>query len=336
MRKPSIDIAETSAGLSSTCRARSPTLVQRSVPEQVVDRAIEWLGGSRRSLVLKGDEAYPALLSEIADPPVLLFAEGDVQLLGSRQLSVVGTRRATTSGRKAAMLLAADLARAGLTITSGLARGIDAAAHQGALEAGGYTIAVLGCGADVMYPRENWRLAAQIVEEGLIVSELPLGTPALPWNFPQRNRIVTGMTIGTLVVEAAERSGSLISARLAAEQGRDVFAVPGSIFNAQTRGCHRLIREGAKLTESVADIIAEFTGVVSESANGMDTSSLTSVQVAVMEALGPDPSSVDEITLFTSRPVAEVLGALVELEIYGFVASDAAGYYIPGTLPGRS
>ena len=216
-----------------------------------------WLAGAGRSLVTWGSPGYPALLASIEDAPLTLFVEGDAGALALPQLAIVGSRNPTQIGRDTASQFAKHLAASGLAITSGLALGIDAAAHRGALLGPGRTIAVLGCGLDRIYPRENTELARQIVASGALVSDLPTGVPPLKQHFPRRNRIISGLSVGTLVVEAALQSGSLITARLAGEQGREVFAIPGSIHSPLSRGCHRLIRQGAKLVESVDDIFPE-------------------------------------------------------------------------------
>ncbi len=203
------------------------------------------------------DRRYPARLKEIFDPPVVLFARGRLELLSEIMVAVVGTRRATPYGLAATERLAGDLARAGLTIVSGMARGIDTAAHKAALAVGGNTVAVLGCGVDVLYPTENRRLAQQIADKGLMLSEFPMGTPAYPQNFPIRNRIISGLSAGVLVVEGAQYSGSSITARLALEQGREVFAVPGNITSRMSWGPNLLIKQGAKLVQDFNDVIAE-------------------------------------------------------------------------------
>jgi DNA processing protein len=218
----------------------------RRPDEPALDRDAQWLAGAQRSLIPWGSAAYPPLLASIPDPPLVLFVEGDPAVLGLPQLAVVGSRSPTPIGRDTAQQFAEHLARSGLAITSGLALGIDAASHRGALRASGRTIAVLGCGLDSIYPRENAPLAADIVASGgALVADLPTGTPPLKHHFPRRNRIISGLSVGTLVVEATLRSGSLITARLAAEQGREVFAIPGSIHSPLSHGCHRLIRQGA-------------------------------------------------------------------------------------------
>ena len=211
------------------------------------------------ALVTLGDARYPRALREIYDPPILLFARGRVELLQSVTLGVVGTRRPTPYGLAVAERLSADLAHAGLTIASGMARGIDSAAHKGALAAGGATIAVLGCGADVVYPSENRKLAAEIAAKGLIVSEFPMGATAFPQNFPIRNRIISGVSAGVLVVEGAQYSGSAITAKLALDQGREVFAVPGNITSKPSWGPNLLIKQGAKLVQDWNDVIAELS-----------------------------------------------------------------------------
>ena len=210
-------------------------------------------------LVTLGDPRYPRALREIFDPPILLFARGRVELLQSLTLGVVGTRRPTPYGLAVAERLSADLAHAGLTIVSGMARGIDTAAHKGALAAGGGTIAVLGCGVDVVYPSENRKLAAEIAAKGLIVSEFPMGATAFPQNFPIRNRIISGLSAGVLVVEGAQYSGSAITAKLAMDQGREVFAVPGNITSKLSWGPNLLIKQGARLVQDWNDVVAELS-----------------------------------------------------------------------------
>jgi DNA processing protein len=208
-------------------------------------------------LVTIGDPRYPQALREIFDPPFLLFARGRVELLNSLGLAIVGTRRPTPYGLAVAERIASDLAHAGLTIVSGMARGIDAAAHKGALAQGGDTVAVLGCGADVVYPQENKKLAAEIAQRGLIISEFPMGATAFPQNFPIRNRIVSGISVGVLVVEGAQYSGSAITAKLAIDQGREVFAVPGNVTSKLSWGPNLLIKQGARLVQEWNDVVSE-------------------------------------------------------------------------------
>ncbi|WP_086480023.1 DNA-processing protein DprA [Oceanospirillum sanctuarii] len=224
------------------------------------DTVLEWLQANpSRQLLALGQENYPYLLAEISDPPLLLYLQGDAELLHRPQLAIVGARRPTAMGLSDARAFAGALTELGWTITSGLAEGIDAAAHQGALQAKGKTLAVLGTGLDRCYPAHHKSLQQAVAAAGLLVSEYPLGTPPRGPNFPRRNRIVSGLSVGLLVVEAALKSGSLISARLASEQGREVFAIPGSIHQAQSKGCHQLIKQGAKLTETVMDMHEELS-----------------------------------------------------------------------------
>jgi DNA processing protein len=233
-----------------------------------VDRDLEWLARPGNHLLTLDDDRYPDLLRQIPDPPLALFVRGDPATLASPQIAIVGSRNPTEGGRRTARGFAVELAAAGLAVTSGLAVGIDAAAHEGALAARGVTLAVAGTGPDRLYPARHAALAERVVERGALVSELPVGTAPLPGHFPRRNRIVSGLAAGTLVVEASLKSGSLITARLAAEQGREVFAIPGSIHNPLARGCHRLIRQGAKLVETVGDVLEELGPLLGTGASG--------------------------------------------------------------------
>ena len=225
--------------------------------QALIDKTLSWAALPGNHVLTLADEHYPPLLLEIADPPLLLYAKGRLELMHRESLAIVGSRNASMQGILHARQFAQTLSEAGLAIVSGLALGIDTAAHEGALAGAGATIAVIGTGADIVYPARNHALAHRIADEGCILSEYALGTPALPANFPRRNRIISGLAGGTLVVEAAAQSGSLITARLAAEQGRDVYAIPGSIQSPLARGCHELIRQGAKLVETAADILED-------------------------------------------------------------------------------
>lgn len=288
-------------------------------------------------LVPFGGDDYPPLLKQIADPPLVLYVRGDVSLLSRHAVAMVGTRRPTAYGSSVAHRLAADLAQRALVIVSGLARGIDSAAHRGALEAKGKTVAVLGCGADVTYPRENKRLTDEITANGAVISEFPLGTSPQPENFPIRNRIISGLALGVVIVEAAEYSGSLITARLASEQDREVYAVPGNITSAQSFGPNLLIKQGAKLVDNWMDVFEEFPAVVRAQllppVKGAEpeeqklplfepalTSGLTEDQKAVYNALRVDQAAfVDSIFSQVSLPQPRVLSALLELEMNGLV-----------------
>jgi len=288
-------------------------------------------------LVPFNDPAYPARLKEIFDPPIALFARGRVELLGSIPLGVVGTRRPTPYGTAATERLAADLAQAGLAIVSGMARGIDTSAHRAALGIGGDTVAVLGCGVDLVYPAENRKLAAEIATKGLIVSEFPMGSPAYPQNFPIRNRIISGMSVGVLVVEGAQYSGSAITAKMALDQQREVFAVPGSIMSKMSWGPNLLIKQGAKLVQEWNDVLVELPsdirraligkaqarlGVMSLEINGEEAPLPPELGVAsrvLFNKLKPDiPIHIDEL-IETSDTLtsSEVIAALFELELLG-------------------
>jgi DNA processing protein len=288
---------------------------------------------------------YPPLLARLDDAPPVLFVDGDVAVLGEPQLAIVGSRNPTAAGRDTAFDFAAELARAGLTITSGLAAGIDTAAHEGALAAGGRTVAVCGTGLDITYPPANQALARRIAAAGAVVSEFPAGTPPRPENFPRRNRVLSGLALGVLVIEAAQRSGSLITARLAGEQGREVFAVPGSIHNPLARGCHRLIRDGAKLVESVADVLAELSPLAaaagaapppqaSDSARDSGRA-LDSEYEMLLNALGFEPVDVDTLVARTGYAASSVCSMLLILELRGEVESRAGGRCCR-RAPGRS
>lgn len=303
------------------------------------DATSAWLAeageaGSRRVVTL-GDPAYPAALLETADPPLLLYLQGYCPLLNQASLAIVGSRHATPGGCDNARAFARHLSGAGLVIVSGLAQGIDGAAHQGALEgasSGGGTIAVVGTGLDRVYPSRHRALAHRMCEgAGLIVSEFSIGTPPLQQNFPRRNRVIAGLTLGTLVVEAAVQSGSLITARLAVECGREVFAIPGSIHSPQSRGCHRLIKEGAKLVEEAADILLELRWQPSAGAAAAAAPSGSGVVVAptdpLLKALGHDPMTLDELLARTGCPPAELQAQLLTLELEGHVARLPGGLF---------
>ncbi len=287
-------------------------------------------------LLAFADDDYPPLLKQITDAPLMLYVRGDAKALSQHAVAIVGSRRPTAYGSSVAHRLASDLAQRGLVIVSGLARGIDSASHRGALEGGGKTVAVLGSGMDVIYPRENKRLAEKIVELGAMISEFPLGTPPAPENFPIRNRIISGLALGVLIVEAAEYSGSLITARLGLEQNREVFAVPGNITTAQSFGPNHLIKQGAKLVDQWMDVVEEFPAAVrmqllpptkaSEDERGtpegarLFEASLTPDQKAVFEVLRPDEAAfVDSVFESVTVPPARVLQALLELEMSGMV-----------------
>jgi DNA processing protein len=274
------------------------------------------------------DDGYPPLLREIVDPPFALFYRGDLSLLQQPMVAMVGSRRASSYGMNAAAHLARQLVSAGVVIVSGLARGIDAASHQAALEAGGKTIAVLGTGIDLEYPRSHVRLAGDIVDRGLILTEFPPGTPPLAANFPVRNRLISGITLGTVIVEATSRSGSLITARTAAEQGREVFAVPGSIFAAGTEGTHRLIQYGAKLVHDANDILEELPGGL-RLADSQSAAEPESPLREVLAAFTRDEGMhIDALATKLGRSVANLSDAVLQLELGGWLKALPGARYI--------
>jgi DNA processing protein len=291
-----------------------------------VDRALAWCAepGLRGWLAI-GDARYPDSLLQTADPPLLLFFQGRVELLKQRAIAIVGSRNPTAQGADNARAFAEHLARAGYTIVSGMALGIDAAAHVGALS-GGTTIAVVGTGLDRVYPRANRELAHRIAESGLLMSEFPLGTPPLQQNFPQRNRIIAGLSAGTLVVEAALQSGSLITAAQAVEAGREVFAIPGSVHSPQSRGCHALIKQGAKLVETAQDVLDELEGLFPTPRPQQDRAGPTG-RDPLLDALGYEPADLDTLLQRTGLPAGTLNARLLELELEGHVARLPGGLY---------
>jgi DNA processing protein len=298
------------------------------------------------SVIRYGDAAYPTLLQHTASAPPLLFVRGRIEALLTPQLAIVGARSATAAGNDCAASFARGLSKRGLTITSGLALGIDTAAHEGALAAGGLTIAALGTGIDSIYPRGQNRLAAAILEQGALVSELPIGTPARRQHFPQRNRLISGLSHGVLVVEAAVRSGSLITAHFAVEQGRTVFAIPGSIHNPLARGCHALIRNGARLVETIDDIVEELeaplqlpltqvmadadpplpAGIGAAEAAGDETIPASALACELFSHLDTVPVAPDLLLERSGLSASELSCALLELELLGLVQVVAGGY----------
>ena len=309
---------------------------------------LEWLEHPDHHLLGWDDPDYPSLLREIPGAPAALFVDGDPTLLWMPQVAIVGSRSASEHGLALCRRFARALASAGFTVTSGMADGIDGAAHQAALDADARTVAVLGTGPDLVYPRKHRALAARIAASGALVSEFPPGTAAKPEHFPRRNRIISGLALGTLVVEAGLRSGSLITARCASEQGREVFAIPGSINNPLARGCHQLIRDGARLTESAEEIIAALSALAASlgdrlrarlgSAPGSAADTGAAVEstptgsrdpdyVRLLEALGHDESSLDELAARTGLAVSALSSMLLVLELEGDVRPGRGGKY---------
>ena len=328
----SSDEARQCAGVPAAARAY---LKSAAGPPSALERA--WIKNPHHHLVAFTDPRYPGSLHGLERRPVVLYVAGTPEVLSEPQLSIVGSRNPTPAGRDTAFDLAESLAARGLAITSGLAEGIDSAAHRGALAAQGITLAVLGNGIDSIYPRGNQRLSEEIRFRGALISEFPLGTPPRRENFPQRNRIIASLSLGTLVVEAARRSGSLITARLAGDQNRELFAVPGSIYNPLSRGCHELIRQGAKLTETAADILSELnfsaffegvrraSGSLTQAADfeaGMDKE-----HKILLDALGFDPADLDMLVVRTGFKAEAVSSMMLILELEGHVQAAPGGRY---------
>ncbi len=303
-----------------------------AIEAQIV-RTLAWLAESAdeaRAVITLGDPRYPPLILETADPPLLLYARGRAELLRADAIAVVGSRNPTPQGEENAQAFSAHLSGAGLTIVSGLALGIDAAAHAGGLAGTGGTIAVVGTGLDRVYPRRHLALAHRIAAAGLLISEFPLGSPARAEHFPVRNRIIAGLTRGTLVVEAALQSGSLITARLAIEAGRDVFAIPGSIHSPQSRGCHALIKQGAKLVDHANDILEELRMPAGGPRGSEASVEAQGKEDLILAALGFDPVTLDALVARTGWPPADLSARLLDLELEGRVTR------LPGQLFQRS
>jgi DNA processing protein len=296
-----------------------------------------WLENPRHHVVPYTDPRYPALLREAGRHPIALYVAGNVDVLNDPQLAIVGSRNPTPQGMATAQEFAEYLAARGLAITSGLAAGIDAAAHRGALMAQGVTLAVLGSGADVIYPRCNLALSREIQHRGALLSGFPLGTPPRAENFPQRNSLIAGLSLGALVVEAARRSGSLITARLAGDLGRELFAVPGSIHSPLSGGCHELIRQGAKLTETAHDILNEldfsaFFGADAGASTGASTAAIPAPGMdkehkILLDALGFDPTDLDLLVVRTGFKPEAVSSMMLILELEGHVQAAPGGRY---------
>ncbi|MFM5312080.1 DNA-processing protein DprA [Aeromonas caviae] len=309
-----------------------PTQIrQLRQPSLVVEQGLRWAEVPDNVLLCPDDPAYPALLKEIPAAPLLLYCRGNIPSLALPQLAMVGTRHPTYAGKDNAARLCAELVECGLAITSGLALGIDGVCHQQAMASGGVTLAVLGSGLDCLYPRRHQGLAMQILEQGgLLLSELAPEKGPLAEHFPRRNRIISGLSLGTLVVEAAEQSGSLITARYALEQGREVFAVPGAPQNTQAAGCNRLLQQGAKLVLNAADILEEFPRLVLSPgpANGSSEAQHNSElpYADLLDNVDYETTSVDTVAERARLPVDVVLGRLVELELVGAVMAVAGGY----------
>ena len=305
----------------------------RSASTDHVAADVEWLEASGARIVLASDADYPPLLLAAPGAPAALYVLGSVGALSAPQLAMVGSRSATAAGRATAREFAAFFARAGLTISSGLATGIDAASHEGALAGGGLTVAVCATGLDRVYPREHRALAQRIAAHGALLSELPPGTAPLKENFPRRNRLIAALSLGTLVVEAARKSGSLITARHAADYGREVFAIPGSIHSPLSRGVHGLIKDGAHLVEEAADVLSQLRipqpspAVATQSASAPAAPELDKEYEMLLDALGFEPATMDVLVARTELPGESVASMLLILELQGRVATSPGGRY---------
>jgi len=310
---------------------------------QAIEHDLAWAHQSKCYIIPFVSSWYPALLREIPDPPIVLFAQGDPELLQFPQLAMVGSRNPSHTGKETAFEFARHLSHAGLIITSGMATGIDTHSHRGALAASGLTIAVTGTGLDCVYPAKNKDLAEQIVEQGLLLSEYVIGTKPAAHNFPRRNRIISGLSIGTLVVEAATQSGSLITARQAMEQGREVFAIPGSIHNPLARGCHYLIRQGAKLVETGDDVLQELAPSIEKlrrdqtsykpekphensKLSGDNNVATNTHQQQLLDCMDYEPVSIDMLVQRSRLTPEKISSMLVELEINGLITSSGGLY----------
>ncbi len=335
-------------GLPGEVLAAGFPALQKCVPEKIayalsssapddmqaqIDATLAWASLPGNHLLTLADAGYPPSLLTIPDPPPLLYAKGRTELLSRPAIAIVGSRNATMQGIQNAGRFAQTLSEAGLSVVSGLALGIDAAAHEGACSLrpdAGSTVAVTGTGLDLVYPARHRPLAHRIAEQGCLLSEYPLGSPAIASNFPRRNRLISGLSLGVLVVEAALHSGSLTTARSALEQGREVFAIPGSIHSPLAKGCHQLIRQGAKLVESAQDILEELRwngGGSASAAIGDPPSQVDAGHAQLLAAAGHDPVSVDQLAMRSRRPASEVQAALLSLELQGRVERLPDGRY---------
>ena len=332
---PAAILASPTSRLLPIVGAKVAEAIAAGPDSEKLKAALAWLEADNNHLLTLADDDYPKALLEIADPPPILYLKGQRALLGHAAIAVVGSRNATPVGLQNAEGFARALSQAGLMIISGMALGIDSAAHRGGLDGGASSIAVIGTGLDLVYPARNKALAHELAERGLIISEFSLGTPALANNFPRRNRIISGLSRGVLVVEAALASGSLITARQAGEQGREVFAIPGTIHSPFSKGCHQLIKQGAKLVDDANDILVELqwqnaaTRSVAQHAPGQegDDAEFTSNDDPILMAMGYDAVSVDALMERVALPADQVLARVAELEIYGVIAAVPGGRY---------
>jgi DNA processing protein len=334
---PAAALQQTRSSLERFVTPRVAEAIVGGADPARLEAATKWLTADSNHLLTLADSDYPPALLEIADPPPILYLKGRRALLGAPGIAVVGSRNATPVGAQNAEAFARALSAAGLTIISGMALGIDAAAHRGGLEGGASSIAVVGTGLDLVYPARNRALAHELAERGLIISEFSLGTPALAKNFPRRNRIISGLSRGVLVVEAALASGSLITARQAAEQGREVFAIPGTIHSPFSKGCHQLIKQGAKLVDDANDILVELQWQTARNAVPVAATAATDDETGaaaepaesdpILAAMGYDPVSLDALMERVSMPAQQIMARMTELELDGAVAPMPGGKY---------
>ena len=335
---PEAVFAASAASLRSVVKAEIAAEIGKGITEDALAPTLAWLEDGNNRVVTLADSDYPQALLNIPDPPLLLYVKGRLDLLNRSALAVVGSRNATPQGIHNAEAFAKSLSDAGLCIISGMAHGIDAAAHRGALRCQGNncgsSIGVIGTGLDKVYPAANRDLAHALAQQGALISEFPLGTPPLAANFPRRNRIISGMSAGCLVVEASLQSGSLITARLALEQGRDVFAIPGSIHAPQSKGCHTLLKQGAKLVETAQDIFEELGGLIATTAAGPDTQDPAAQDTdtqdpnsALLGHLGFDPADLDTLGKRSGLTVSQLSAMLLTLELEGRISALPGGLY---------
>jgi DNA processing protein len=325
---PDAVFAASVSSLKSVVKADVAAEISKGIVDGAVTPALVWLEDNNNHIVTLADSDYPQALLNIPDPPLLLYVKGRLDLLNRSSLAVVGSRNATPQGISNAEAFAKSLSDAGLCIISGMAHGIDAAAHRGALRSegkdSGGSIAIVGTGLDIVYPAANRELAHALAQQGTLISEFPLGTPPLAANFPRRNRLISGMSLGCLVVEASLQSGSLITARLALEQGRDVFAIPGSIHAPQSKGCHALLKQGAKLVETAQDILEELGGSIETPAAAAGSKGASPM---LLEHLGFDPVDVDTLSSRCGLTIAELSAMLLTLELSGHICVLPGGLY---------
>jgi len=326
---PEAVLAASVGSLKTFVKAEVAAEIGKGIADELLAPTLDWLKDEQNHIVTLGDSDYPQALLNITDPPLLLYVKGRLELLNHTALAVVGSRNATPQGNHNAEEFARTLSDAGLSIISGMAHGIDASAHRGALRGLSSTIAVVGTGLDKVYPAANRDLAHAIARQGVMISEFPLGTPPIASNFPRRNRIISGMSIGCLVVEASLQSGSLITARLAMEQGRDVFAIPGSIHSPQSRGCHALIKQGAKLVEATRDILEELAGLLAAPTLLSETPAAETPgkDAGLLELIGFDPVSMDTLCARSGLTVSRLSAMLLPLELEGRIAALPGGLF---------